>query len=97
MIVTRGVVRNGQVIVEQPIDLPDGSEVLITGGVQDRIAGDDNRPPTQAEIAAALAAMEALEPLEISEQERAEAEAWERKVNAYGIANMDRGITDALR
>ena len=99
MILRRGVIRNGQVIVDEPINLPDGSEVTITGYAHGRFEGeeDNDRPPTPAEIAEALAAMEKLEPLEMTDEERAEAEAWEKKVNDYSIANMDKGIEDLFR
>ena len=33
-ILVKGIVRNGRVEVEQPINLPDGSEVTIIGHVQ---------------------------------------------------------------
>src|SRR3954451_23475846 len=99
MIVRKGVIRNGQVIVEEPINLPDGSEVTITGHPHGKFVGeeDNDRPPTQEEITAALAAMEKMEPFEMTDEERAEAEAWEKKVNDYTIANMDKGIEDLFR
>ncbi len=99
MIVRKGVIRNGQVIVEEPINLPDGSEVTITGRPYGKFLGDEDndRPPTPQEIAAALAAMEKVEPFDLTEEERAEAEAWAKKVKDYTIANMDKGIEDLFR
>jgi hypothetical protein len=99
MIVRKGIIRNGQVVIEEPINLPDGSEVTITGRAHGRFIGeeDKDRPPTPEEIATALAAMEKVEPFEMTEEERAEAEAWEKKVNDYTIANMDKGIEDLFR
>src|SRR5262249_44565917 len=69
--VTKGVIRSGRVEVEEPIDLPDGSVVTITGHPHGRCVGlsDDDRPPTTEEIAATLAAMDAIEPLELSDDE----------------------------
>lgn len=98
MIVRKGIIRNGQVIVEEPINLPDGSEVTITGRPYGKFVGeeDNDRPPTPEEIKAALAAMEKVEPFDLTDEERAEAEAWEKKVNDYTIANMDKGAGGAL-
>ena len=80
MIVKKGVIRNGQVVVEEPINLPDGSEVTITGHAHGKFFGeeDNDRPPTPEEIAAALAAMDEVEPFDMTDAERAEAEAWEK-------------------
>jgi len=91
-IVRKGVIRAGQVIVEEPINLPDGSEVTITGVPHGKLLGaeDNDRLPTRQDIAAALAAMEKIEPFDMTDEERTEAEAWENKVNDYSIANMQR-------
>jgi hypothetical protein len=99
MIVRKGVIRGGQVIVEEPINLPDGSEVTITGRAHGKFLGeeDKDRPPTPKEIEAALAAMDQVEPFDMTDEERAEADAWEKKVNDYTIANMDKGIEDLFR
>jgi hypothetical protein len=38
--------------------------------------------------------MEKIEPLDLTPQEAADLDAWERKVEQYTIANMDKGIED---
>jgi hypothetical protein len=75
-IVRKGVIQHGQVVVTEPINLPDGSEVTITGYPHDQIFGEDDndRPPTAEEIAASLAAMEKIEPFVWTDEERA---TWE--------------------
>jgi hypothetical protein len=82
-ILRKGIIRNGQVIVDEPINLPDGSEVTITGHFNGAPLAekDDDRPPTPQEIAAALAAMEKVEPFVWTEEERSgwEAERQARK------------------
>ena len=95
----KGVIRSGRVEVAQPIDLPDGSEVIITGHARDELPGlpDSGRPMSPAEIAAAFAAMDQVEPFDMTAEERAAADAWEKKVNEYSIASTDRGIEDAYR
>ncbi len=45
-ILRKGVIRGGQVVVAEPIDLPDGSEVTILGGQQNGL------PPVADEMAA---------------------------------------------
>jgi hypothetical protein len=99
MIVRKGIIRNGQVTIEQPINLPDGSEVTIVGLANGRFLGeeDTDRPPTPEELTAALAAMDKVEPFDMTDQARAEADAWDHKVNDYTIANMDRAIEDLFR
>ena len=42
----KGIIQGGQVVVEEPIDLPDGSEVTILGGEHNGL------PPAADEIAA---------------------------------------------
>jgi hypothetical protein len=98
-ILVKGVIRNGRVEVAEPINLPDGSEVTITGSAngQPRGLADSDRPMTPHEIAETLATMDKVEPFEMSDEDRAAAEAWERKVNDYSIANLDRGIEDVFR
>ena len=93
-LVMKGVIRNGRVEVAEPINLPDGAEVTITG-LANGFAEDD-RPMSPSEIAETLAAMDKVEPFDMTDEERAAADAWEEKVNAYSIANLDRGIEDVL-
>lgn len=97
-ILIKGVIRNGRVEVDEPVNLPDGSEVTITGRANGKFVGlpDNDRPMTPDEIARTLAAMEKVEPFELTDEERAAADAWEKKVNAYSIANMDKGIEDVF-
>ena len=94
----KGVIRNGRVEVTGPINLPDGSEVTITGYTGGNSPGrsDCGRPMTPSEIAETLAAMDKVEPFEMTDEERARADAWEKKVNDYTIANRDRGIEDVF-
>ena len=74
MTTLKGIIQHGQVVLPQPTDLPDGTEVEIvpvglTGST------DDEGPVTADEIARTLAAMERVQPFEMSDQERAAIEA----------------------
>lgn len=72
IIVRRGVIRSGQVIVDEPINLPDGSEVTITGIPCGNSAGDEYHDQLgPEEIAATLAAMDKIEPFEMTPEEEA--------------------------
>src|ERR1700674_318502 len=98
-ILMKGVVRNGRVEVDEPINLPDGTEVTITGHANGKFVGspDNDRPMTAEEIARTLAAMAKVDTFDMSDEERAQAVTWEKKVNDYTIANMDKGIEDVFR
>src|SRR5947208_1306596 len=93
-ILLKGIIRAGRVEVAEPINLPDGTEVTIIG--QASGLSDEDRPRTPAEIAETLAAMDKVEPFDMSDEERAAADAWEKQINAYTIANLDRGIEDVF-
>jgi hypothetical protein len=69
----KGIIRNGQVIVIGPTDLPDGTEVeILPLGLS---AVDDQAQMNPDEIAWTLAAMERIEPFEMTDAERAAIEA----------------------
>ena len=97
-ILMKGVIRNGRVEVAEPIKLPDGSEVIITGHAHGTFLGcsDNDRAMTPAEIAETLAAMDKVEPFDMTDEERGSADAWEEKVNDYTVASMDKGIEDVF-
>lgn len=98
MISIRGIIRGGRVEVDGPIDLPDGSEVMITGyplgGPPRRF--EDDTPPTPQEISATLAAMDAIEPLEWSADEQSAWDAERRGRRDREKADF-RGRAEALR
>lgn len=89
-ILTKGVIKEGQVVVPRPIELPDGSEVMISACEPE----DEDRPMTPEEIAAALAAMEKVEPFDMSPEDEAAAIAWEKELNDYTIAKMEKEVED---
>ena len=65
----KGVIHDGQVVLPQPTDLPEGTEVEI---VPVGLAWPaDEGPLTTDEIARTLAAMEAIQPFEMTDLERA--------------------------
>lgn len=95
-ILMKGIIRNGRVEVDQPITFPEGSAVKITGWDEAASGPGEDRRMTPAEIATTLAAMSKVEPLEMTDEDRASADAWEKEVQDYSTANRDRGIEDVF-
>ena len=75
MTLIKAIVRNGRIETDEPIDLPDGTELFIPVNGAD----DEDRPRTPEEIAATLAAMDKVEPFSWTEEERS---AWEAERKA---------------
>ena len=71
MTIMTALVRNGQLELPRSIDLPDGTEVEIRLPEGTAASPDDEGPMTPEEIARTLAAMEKIEPFELSDEERA--------------------------
>ncbi len=82
----KGFVRNGRVEVDRPIDLPNGTPVVVT---TDMSAADDDGSMSPEEIARVLAAMQEVEPFMMTEQEQAESDAWLQKIKEYTIGKMN--------
>jgi len=87
MIELKGVVRAGRIETEEPLDLPEGCEVAI---IAYSPTDDEIRSP--AEIARILAAMEQMEPFELTEEERKAADEWEKKTEKKSFEDWDKGI-----
>jgi hypothetical protein len=87
----KGYIRNGRVEVDQPIDLPDGTAVVVA---PEEVRRDDD-PVLPEEIARVLAAMQRLRPLDIPDA--VDLDARERNVNQHGIDRADAGTEDVFR
>jgi len=87
--VIKAIVRQGRLETNEPIDLPDGTELLIPLAT----AEDQDRAPTREETAAALAAMDKIEPFSWTEQERADwhADRKARRDAERGRSSLFRG------
>jgi len=92
----KGIIRNGQVILAEPADWPDGAEVQVrlVMSNETRSTWDDEGTVTPEEIAHTLAAMDRVEPFEMADEERADIEAWRQKVKEYTIAHTHEGIEE---
>ncbi len=65
----RGIIRKGQVVMTEPADLPDETEVEIVP-VRLAHATDEEGPMCPDAIAQTLAAMDQVDPFEMSDDER---------------------------
>jgi hypothetical protein len=92
----KGTVKAGRVEVQVPPEWPEGTEVEIHP-LANLEPGGDEGPMTPEEIDRTLAAMEKVEPFDMSAEEATDLDTWERKVKDYTIANMDKGIEDVFR
>lgn len=90
--VLRGFIRNGRVEVDEPVDLPDGTEVWVAP----ERTGRDEGPVSPEEIARVLAAMQRLQPLDIPDGVQDDLDAWERESNQRGIDRSEAGIEDVF-
>ena len=95
MISIKGVIRNGQVVLPRPADLPDGTEVTVlpvNGSEQD----DGDQPLRSDEIARLLSLMDKVQPFDMTEEERARWEADRRAHKMMEKAGFDQHA-DKLR
>jgi hypothetical protein len=90
MTTLRATVRDGRLELNVPADWPDGIEVEIHPLSQ--MARADAMSPE--EISATLAAMDRIEPSELTETEEA---AWDRDQQAGGRAEKARFVEEAER
>jgi hypothetical protein len=66
----RGMIRKGQVIITEPANLPDETEVeIVPVGLMGPVDAEETMSPD--EIARTLAAMDEIEPFDMTDEERA--------------------------
>ncbi len=88
----KGTVRGGRLEVAVPPDWPDGTEVIVQPILQEDSfdVREEDWSNTPEAIADWLKWYDSLEPLTLTPEEEADAEAWMRKVNEYSIAKMNK-------
>ena len=88
----KATVKGGRLDLQVPPDWPDGTEVEIHPLLQGEANG--NGPMTPDEIARVLAAMEKVQPFEMTPEQEAEIEAHRQRNKAYTIATMHKGTEE---
>jgi hypothetical protein len=92
MTAIKATVKGGRLDLQVPADWPDGTEVEIHPLEPGR--AQDEGPMTPEEIARVLAAMEKVQPFEMTPEEEAAIEAHRQRNKAYTIANMHKGMEE---
>jgi hypothetical protein len=94
MIALKGTIMNGQVVLPQSVDLPDGTQVTVLSAYPNKTLGipDDDWPTDAEGIARLVARMERAEPFDMPPEEEAAVAAWRQKVKEHTIASQDKAI-----
>jgi RNase H-fold protein (predicted Holliday junction resolvase) len=84
----RGIIRKGQVVMTEPANLPDETEVeIVPVGLMGSM--DDEGTMSPDEIARTLAAMDEIEPFEMTDEQRATIEADRRAHKEWEKTRFD--------
>jgi hypothetical protein len=96
-ILRTGIIQRGQIVIDEPIDLPDGSAVTIvslnvneprTGlGEIDFMTEDEQSDDPEA-IDQWIAALRAIPPVPMNTQDEAEWRDWNEKMRQFNIEAM---------
>src|SRR5581483_4541311 len=90
----RGTFQNGQIILSQPADWPEGTSVSVVPMTSTETFGireEDWRTDPES-IAAWLKWYDSLEPLEFTPEERTDIAAWRQRVKEHSAAHMAESI-----
>ncbi len=90
----KGTWKNGRIVLDRPIDWPDGCRLAIAPLAEEETLGirEEDWPTTPEAMADWLKWYDSLEPLEVTVDEEAEFEAWRRKIKEYSIAKTQERI-----
>ena len=77
MTAVKGIVKNGQIVVGEPLDWPDGTEVIVRQVAEEETFGvpEEDRQDTPEAIAAWIQWFDSIEPLQMTPEEEAEWQA----------------------
>jgi len=94
MILLKGTIQDGQVVLQHPANLPDGTAVTVVSHEFSSSLGipDEEWPTDPDGIAQLLSRMNDVEPFELTTAEEADIEAWRLRVKEYTIANQDKTV-----
>src|SRR5688500_15925305 len=94
MILLKGIIENGQVVLPEPANLPDGTAVTVLPHEPGKTLGiaDEEWPTRPDDIASMLTRIDRLEPFEMTSAEEADTLAWRQQVKDYTLAQQDERI-----
>ena len=93
--VVPGTVHEGRIVLETPIDWPEGAKVAVAlvEAESNRIGiSEEEWSDSPEAIAEWIRWYDSLKPLQITPEEEAEIAAWRQKIKEYTIANMNKDI-----
>jgi hypothetical protein len=91
MTTIKAIIRNGRIEVDEPIDLPDGTELTIPIPVSPGLGiRDEDWSDSPEAIEAWIQWYDSLEPLEFTPQERAAWEAARREQKNFELAQWEK-------
>ena len=94
MATVKGTWKDGQIILDEAVDWPDGARVVVVSLPVEETVGirEDDWPETAEARAEWLRWYESLEPLEITHEEEADLAAWRERVKDYTLARTDERV-----
>jgi hypothetical protein len=95
----KAIVRGGRIELEEPLDLPDGTELLIPlpNGISNKGHIEEDWDNSPEGIADWLKWYDSLEPLIFTEAEEADTEVWRKKMKEYSNASRNKGLEDLFQ
>lgn len=94
MLLLKGTIEHGQVVLPQPTNLPDGTAVTVLPHEFGNTLGipDEEWPTNPDGIAKLLARMDRIEPFDMTPVEEEDMLAWRQKNKEHGLAKQDQRI-----
>jgi hypothetical protein len=93
MSIVKGTWEQGQIVLDDPVDWPEGCRVVIEPAMEERTLGlrEDDWPTDAPGIAALVARMDQVEPF-LTPAEHSKWQAAREQMREHTIANMNRQI-----
>ena len=98
LIVARGTIQHGQIEMNEPIDLPDGSKVTVQVAIsKEADDSEDDWDNSPEGIADWLRWYQSLEPLIFSPEEEKDTAAWLKRLDQYSAAQTDKSVENLFQ
>lgn len=92
----RATWQNGQIVPDGPVDWPEGVRLRVEPDATPVGVTEEEWSNTPEAVAEWLKWYDTLEPLVLTPDEEAEAEAWLRKMHDYSTTRVDKDVEDAF-